>query len=39
MKSEVKNPNKHPVGERTVQELETEILKQDPSGGPISEVK
>ena len=35
----VKNPNKNPVGERAVQELEAEILKQDPSGGPISEVK
>ncbi len=34
----VKNPNKNPVAERAVQEVEAEILKQDPSGGQISEI-
>ncbi len=34
----VKNPNKNPVGECAVQEVEAEILKQDPSGGPISDI-
>ena len=27
----VKNPNKNPVAERAVQEVEAEILKQDPT--------
>jgi len=35
----VKNINKNPVAERAVQELEAEILKHDPSGGPISDLK
>ena len=33
---EVKNKNKNPVGEKAVQELEIELLKQNPSGGAIS---
>ena len=32
----VKNLNKNPVGERAVQEVEEEILRQDASGGPVS---
>ena len=32
----VKNINKNPVAERAVEELENEILKQDPKGGPVS---
>ena len=28
-----KNPNKNPVAERAIQELESELLRQDPSGG------
>ena len=32
----VKNINKNPTAERAIQELETEIVRQDPSGGPIS---
>lgn len=31
-----KNPNKNPVGERAVQELEHELLRVDPSGAPVS---
>ena len=31
-----KNINKNPVAERAVQELEDELLKQDPSGGPVN---
>lgn len=31
-----KNPNKNPVAEHAVRELEDELLRQDPSGGPIS---
>ena len=34
----VKNPNKNPVAERTVQEIESDLLTHDPSGGAISEV-
>ena len=33
-----KNPNKNPVAERAVQELEIELLRQDPLGGAVSEV-
>ena len=32
----IKNPNKNPVAERAVQELELELLKLDPTGGVIS---
>ena len=32
----VKNPNKNPVAERAVQELEDELLRQEPSGGSVS---
>ena len=32
----VKNSNKNPVAERGVEELETELLKQAPAGGPVS---
>ena len=32
----IKNPNKNPVAERAVQELEREILKHDPTGGPVT---
>ena len=31
-----KNPNKNPVAERAIQELEEELLRQDPHGEPIS---
>ena len=34
----VKNRNKNPVAERVVQELELELLRQDPKGGPVSPV-
>ena len=33
-----KNPNKNPVAETAVQELEIELLRQDPLGGAVSEV-
>jgi hypothetical protein len=33
---EPKNVNKNPIAERAVQELEVEILKHDPTGGPVS---
>ena len=32
----VKNVNKNPIAERAIQEVEEEILRQDPTGGPIS---
>ena len=32
----IKNPNKNPVAEKAVQEVEQELLRQDPSGGPVS---
>ena len=32
----IKNTNKDPVAERAVQELETELLRQDPSNGHVS---
>ena len=31
-----KNKNKNPVAEKAVQELKSEILRQDPSGNPVS---
>ena len=31
-----KNQNKNPVAERAVQELENELLRHDPLGGPVS---
>ena len=31
-----KNRNKNPVAEKAVQEVEIELLKQNPSGGPVS---
>ncbi|PFX31306.1 hypothetical protein AWC38_SpisGene3850 [Stylophora pistillata] len=34
----IKNKNKNPVAERAVQELEDELLKQVPGGGPIDQV-
>ena len=34
----VKNPNKNPVVEKAILELEEELLKQDPTGGPVSEL-
>ena len=33
-----KNPNKNPVAEKAVQELEIELLRQDPLGGAVSAV-
>ena len=32
----IKNANKNPVAERAIQELEEEILRQKPEGGPIT---
>ena len=34
----VKNPNKNPVAEKAVQELEDEILRQDPARGSVSDL-
>ncbi|KAK3715784.1 hypothetical protein QZH41_018836, partial [Actinostola sp. cb2023] len=34
----VKNPNKNPVAEKAIQELENELLRLDPLGGSISSV-
>ena len=34
----VKNTNKNPVAERAVLELEEEVLRQEPSGGPVTEL-
>ena len=31
----VKNPNKNPVVEKAILELEEELLKQEPTGGPV----
>lgn len=33
-----KNPNKNPVAEKAVQELETELLREEPLGGAATEV-
>jgi hypothetical protein len=32
----VKNVNKNPVAEKAVQEVEGELLRQDPTAGPVS---
>ena len=32
----VKNPNKNPIAEKAISELEDELLKQDPRGGPFT---
>jgi hypothetical protein len=32
----IKNPNKNPVAERAIQELEDELLRQEPTGGPVT---
>ena len=34
----VKNPNKNPVVEKAILELEEELLKQEPTGGPVSQL-
>ena len=34
----VKNPNKNPVVEKAVRELEEELLKQEPTSGPVSQL-
>ena len=34
-----KNPNKNPVAERAVQEVEEELLRLNPTGGPVTEVE
>ena len=34
----VKNPNKNPVAEKAILELEEELLKQDSTGGPVSQL-
>jgi hypothetical protein len=34
----IKNTNKNPIAERAVQELEDEILRQKPGGGPITPI-
>ena len=34
----VKNPNKNPVAEKAILELEEELLKQESSGGPVSQL-
>ena len=34
-----KNPNKNPVAEKAIRELETEMLKLDPHGGPLTNVQ
>ena len=34
----VKNPNKNPVAERTIEELGLELLNLSPEGGPVSDV-
>ena len=33
---QAKNPNKNPIAEKAVQELETELLRQEPLGGAVS---
>jgi len=33
---QAKNPNKNPVAKREVQELEAELLRQDPLGGAVT---
>ena len=34
----VKNKNKNPIAERAVQEMENELLKQDPTGGSVDHI-
>ena len=34
----VKNPNKNPVVEKAILELEEELLKQESTGGPVSQL-
>ena len=34
----VKNPNKNPVVEKAILELEEELLKQEPTGGSVSQL-
>ena len=34
----VKNPNKNPVAEKAIFELEKDLLKQEPTGGPVSQL-
>jgi len=34
----IKNTNKNPVAERAVSELEVELLKQEPCGGPVDSI-
>ena len=34
-----KNPNKNPIAEKTVQEVEIELLKQNPNGDPVSSLE
>jgi hypothetical protein len=34
----VKNPNKNPVAEKAIGELEDELLKQDPKGDPVTQL-
>ena len=34
----VKNLNKHPDVEKAILELEEELLKQEPTGGPVSQL-
>ena len=34
-----KDPNKNPVAERAVQEVEEELLHLNPTGGPVTEVE
>ena len=34
----VKNPNKNPVAEKAILELEEELLKQESTGGPVSQL-
>ena len=34
---QIKNKNKNPVAEKAVQELEEELLRQEPGGGPVTE--
>ena len=33
---QAKNPNRNPLAQRAVQELETELLRQEPLGGAVS---
>ena len=35
----VKNKNKNPVAEKAVRELEEELIRQEPGGCPVSEIR